>query len=283
MKNFVIMTDSNCGMSPQEAKEKGVELVLMPFLVDDNEFFEFGELSYEGFFEKMARGADVKTSQPSPADVTSAWEKALEYAEKIVYIPMSSSLSSSCDTACVLAEDYDGRVLVVDNKRISINLRNAVEDAIKCREEGLDAESTVEYLNSTADETDIYVSVNTLEYLKKSGRVTPAGAAIGSLLGIKPVLRIHGGKLDAYKKVRGMAAAMNTMLDAVEEYRNEFLNGEKITIRAAYSGSKEQGELWQQKVAERFPDMEIGLDPLPISISCHVGPDALGIGISKIR
>ncbi|MBE6728063.1 MAG: DegV family protein [Ruminococcaceae bacterium] len=283
MKKFVVMTDTNCGISPKEAEQKGIILVLMPFLVDDKEYFEFGELSYEQFFKKMAQGADVKTSQPSPADVISAFENALKTAEKVIYIPMSSALSSSCDTAQVLAEDFDGRVLVVDNKRISLNLRDAVEDALKCLDEGMDAESTVEYLNSTAELTDIYVAVNTLEYLKKSGRITPSGAAIGSLLGIKPVLRIHGGKLDAYKKVRGMAAAMTAMLEAVDTYKAENLCGEKIVIRAAYSGREEFGKQWQKTVGEYFGGIEIGLDPLPISISCHVGPDALGISISKIK
>lgn len=283
MKKFAVMTDTNCGISIEEAKQRDVELVLMPFLVDDKEYFEFGELAYEQFFEKMAGGADVKTSQPSPADVINAWEKALETAEKVIYIPMSSALSSSCDTACVLADDYDGRVLVVDNKRISLDLRAAVEDALKCRDEGMDAESTVNYLNATADKSDIYVAVNTLEYLKKSGRVTPAGAAIGSLFGIKPVLRIHGGKLDAYKKVRGMNNAMEAMLEAISAYKNEELKGEKVAVRAAYSGNLDLGKQWQAKVADYFPDMQVGLDALPISISCHVGPDALGISVTKIK
>lgn len=283
MEKFAVITDSNSGILPEEAAARGVGLVMMPFLVDGEEFQEFGALSYEEFFARMGAGADVSTSQPSPADVIAAWEKGLEKAERVVYLPMSSGLSSSCASAQALATDYDGRVLVIDNKRISVNLRAAVEDALSCRDSGMDAGQAAEYLKQTAMDTDVYVAVNTLEYLKKSGRVTPAGAAIGSLLGIKPVLRIHGDKLDAYKKVRGMVAAMDAMLDAVALFGEQELNGQKITVRAAYSGDRKLGEEWRALVAARFPQLEVGVDALPVSISCHVGPGALGIGISKIR
>ncbi len=204
-----------------------------------------------------------------------------EYNE-LVYIPMSSGLSGTYSTAAALSEEYNGRVFVADSRRISVTLYSDVFRALRLAESGLSAAEITEDLNRSADMQSIYVAVNTLEHLKKSGRVTAAGAAIGTLLGIKPVLQIQGGKLDAYKKVRGMKSAADAMLDGIENDLKTRFAGKKVQIRVAFSGNRKNGEDWRQAVANRFPDFEIGLDALPISISCHVGADALGIGISVI-
>ena len=282
MNKTAIMTDTNSGITPETAKENGILLLKMPFIVDGREYIEYGEMSYSEFFEALESGAEVSTSQPSPAVLMDAWDEALESYEAIVYFPMSSGLSGTCETARALASDYDGRVFVVDNKRISVTLYTSVFNAVKLANNGLSAKDIAEIADNEAAEQSIYVSVNTLEHLKKSGRVTTAGAAIGTLLGIKPVLQIQGGKLDAYKKVRGMKAATEAMLDGIENDRNTRFKGEKVEIRAAYSGDLQVGKEWQQQVAKRFPDLEIELDALPISISCHVGGGALGIGICKV-
>lgn len=282
MKKTAIMTDTNSGITPEVAKENGIYLLKMPFAVNGKEYIEYGEMSYGEFFEVLDSGAEVSTSQPSPAALTDMWDEILKEYESVVYFPMSSGLSGTCETARALASDYDGRVFVVDNKRISVTLYTSVFNAAKQADDGLSAEKIADYAEKDAGDQSIYVSVNTLEHLKKSGRVTAAGAAIGTLLGIKPVLQIQGGKLDAYKKVRGMKAAIEAMLDGIENDRNTRFAGKRITVRAAYSGDIEVGKEWQAQVAKRFPDIEIGLDALPISISCHVGGGALGIGISVV-
>lgn len=282
MSKTAIMTDTNSGITPETAKENGIYILKMPFIVNGREYTEYGEMSYGDFFEALSSGAEVSTSQPSPASLTEMWDRILENYESVVYFPMSSGLSGTCDTAKAFASDYDGRVFVVDNKRISVTLYSSVFNAAKLADKGLSAKEIAEIAEEEASEQSVYVSVNTLEHLKKSGRVTAAGAAIGTLLGIKPVLQIQGGKLDAYKKVRGMNAAMNAMLDGIEKDRNTRFAGKNIEIRAAYSGNLETGKEWQEQVAKRFPDLEIGLDALPISISCHVGEGALGIGISAV-
>lgn len=282
MKKTAIMTDTNSGITPEVAKENGINLLKMPFAVNGKEYIEYGEMSYGEFFEVLDSGAEVSTSQPSPAALTDMWDEILKEYESVVYFPMSSGLSGTCETARALALDYDGRVFVVDNKRISVTLYTSVFNAVKQANDGLSAEKIADSAEKEAGEQSIYVSVNTLEHLKKSGRVTAAGAAIGTLLGIKPVLQIQGGKLDAYKKVRGMKAAIEAMLDGIENDRNTRFAGKRITIRAAYSGDIEVGKEWQAQVSERFPDLEIGLDALPLSISCHVGGGALGIGIATV-
>ena len=282
MNKTAIMTDTNSGITPEVAKENGIFLLEMPFVVDGKEYIEYGEMSYSEFFEVLESGAEVSTSQPSPAALIEMWDDILNDYEAVVYFPMSSGLSGTCDTAKALAADYDGRVFVVDNKRISVTLYTSVFNAVKLANNGLSAKEIAEICENEAAEQSIYVSVNTLEHLKKSGRVTTAGAAIGTLLGIKPVLQIQGGKLDAYKKVRGMKAATEAMLDGIENDRNTRFKGEKVEIRAAYSGDLSVGKEWQQEVAKRFPDLEIELDALPLSISCHVGGGALGIGITTI-
>ncbi|MEE1238618.1 MAG: DegV family protein [Acutalibacteraceae bacterium] len=282
MNKTAIMTDTNSGITLDTAKENGIYLLKMPFIVDGREYVEYGEMSYDEFFEVLSSGAEVSTSQPSPAALTEMWDEILKSYESVVYFPMSSGLSGTCETARALSADYDGRVFVVDNKRISVTLYTSVFNAVKLANNGLSAKEIAEIAEKESGEQSVYVSVNTLEHLKKSGRVTTAGAAIGTLLGIKPVLQIQGGKLDAYKKVRGMKAATEAMLDGIENDLNSRFAGEKVEIRAAYSGDIEAGKEWQAQVAKRFPDLEIELDALPLSISCHVGGGALGIGIAKI-
>lgn len=280
MSKIAIMTDTNSGINPQFAKENGIFLIQMPFFVDGEEFFEYGSMEQDEFFARMTAGATVSTSQPSPADICEMWDKALENNDYVIYIPMSSGLSGTYGTAKMLSLDYDGKVLVVDNKRISVTLKSSVFDAVTLRDNGLSAQEIVSQLEENALNSTVYVAVNTLEYLKKSGRVTPSGAAIGTLLGIKPVLQIMGEKLDAYKKVRGINAAMEAITEAVQNDIENRFKDSKITITAAYTGKLSKGEEWQSILREAFPNYTIELDVLPLSIACHLGPDALGVGIS---
>lgn len=282
MNRIAVMTDTNSGITPAEAELNGIYLLKMPYFVDGNEYMEYGDMPYSEFFERMINGAEVSTSQPSPGALTEAWDEILKSNDNIIYIPMTSGLSGTCQTAKMLATDYEDKVFVVDNKRISVSLRSSVFDALNLADQGLSAEEIANRLEQEAPNQSIYVAVNTLEYLKKSGRVTPAGAALGSLLGVKPVLTIQGGKLDAYKKVRGMRSAMDTMLDAINDELKTRFADKKVIITVAYSGDEEQGKAWQEAAQSRFPDYDIGMNALPLSISCHVGPGALGIGVMKI-
>lgn len=283
MSKTAIMTDTNSGITPEAAAEKGLYLLKMPFLINGEDHLEYGDISYEEFFRRLDSGADVSTSQPSPASLTDMWDGILKSHDELVYIPMSSGLSGTCETAKALAADYDGKVFVADNRRISVTLYMSVYEALRLSESGMSAAEITERLESEADFQSIYVSVNTLEHLKKSGRVTAAGAAIGTVLGIKPVLQIQGGKLDAYKKVRGMKAAQQAMLEGIENDIKDRFAGKKVEIRTAYSGDRETGEAWRAEVQRYFPDYNIVLDSLPISISCHVGGGALGIGLAEIK
>lgn len=274
-----IVTDTNSGLSTAKAEEFGVYLVPMPVIIDGETYFENVSLSQETFFARLKQGADVSTSQPAPGDLMEIWEPLLEKYEKIVYIPMSSGLSSSYEIACMLAADYDGRVLVANNRRISVTLRQSVLDAKHLADQGTDAAEIAAYLEEDGLNSSIYVAVNTLEYLKRSGRVTAAGAAIGTLLNIKLVLQIQGGKLDAFRKARGMEAAMDCMVKGLLEDRKNRFADQKVTVRAAYSGDPAGGAAWREKLQAAFPDLSVALDQLPISIACHTGDGALGAGI----
>lgn len=231
MSKIAVVTDTNSGITREEAKKLGVYLLPMPFIVDGTEYFEGVTCTYEHFFEMLEAGAEVSTSQPSPESLTAMWEEALATHDSVVHIPMSSALSGSCDTAKALAAEYNGRVCVVDNKRISITQRESVLDALTLAEKGLTAAEICVQLENTAYNASIYLAVNTLELLKKSGRVTPAGAALATLLGLKPVLQIQGGKLDAYAKVRGMANAEKAMLKALEKTCKRVLRAKRCTLR----------------------------------------------------
>lgn len=280
-EKIAILTDTNSGINPDQAAQYGIHLVSMPVIIDDETYFENESISQDEFFQRLREGACVSTSQPAPGVLMDCWEGLLERYEEIVYLPMSSGLSGGCQTAAMLAAEYGGSVHVVDNHRISVTLRQSVLEAKHLASQGKTAQEIAAYLEQDGLEASIYVAVNTLEYLKKSGRVTAAGAAIGTILNLKPVLQIQGGKLDAYRKARGMRLAMQTMIDGLKQDQTGRFAGQKLTIRAAYSGDAEAGAAWQAELQKAFPEMTIGLDPLPISISCHTGDGALGAGIMK--
>ena len=280
-KKVAIVSDTNCGITLEEAKELGIYLITMPFCVDGEEYFEYKTMNHEMFFEKLRGGAEVSTSMPSPADLMETWEEVLESYDEIVYIPMSSGLSGSCFAAMGFADEYEGKVFVVDNKRISVIMKQSVLEAKNMADRGMNAKEIKEYLENDALNASIYVAVDTLEYLKKSGRVTPAAAAIGSVLNIKPVLQIQGGKLDAFKKVRGMKQATKAMFEGIKADMETRFDGKDIVIRAAYSGSEEVKTFWEEAIKEEFPELTVEMDMLPISICCHTGEGAMGIGIME--
>ena len=284
MSKIAILTDSNSGVTQDEAKKLGIGVVPMPFYIDEQLYFEGVSLDQAEFYEKLTEDHEIKTSQPSPADLLFLWDETLKDHDSIVYIPMSSGLSSSCDTAKMLAADYDGRVQVVDNRRVSVTQRQSVLDAVKLAAAGKSAEEIRAILEQAASRSSIYITLETLKYLKKGGRITPTAAAIGTVLNLKPVLQINGEKLDAYAKVRGMKAAKETMIEAMKKDFAEKYKGtpaEKIHLCAAYSGSEEDGLKWKEELEEYFPGMDIHLDPLSLSVSCHIGPGSLAIACSE--
>lgn len=277
-----IVVDTNSGIMPEEAARMGISLIPMPFLIDGKEYLEGEDCSQDFFFERMAAGAEVGTSQPSPGGIAELWERLLEENDAVLHFPMSSSLSGSCQTAKALALDYPGRVFVVDNRRISVTLRESVRGAQRLLAEGKSAEEVHRILEERGGESSIYIAVNTLEYLKKGGRVTAAGAAMGTLLNLKPVLQIQGGKLDAFKKCRGMAAACDAMLQAMEKDLRERFPGQEMRLFAAYSGDRAAGESWLGQVRAAFPEREVELAALPLSICCHIGSGALAIACAEV-
>lgn len=280
-EKIAVLTDTNSGINPDQAARYGIHLVSMPVIIDDETYFENESIFQDEFFQRLREGACVSTSQPAPGALMDCWEGLLRRYDEIIYLPMSSGLSGSFQTAAMLAEEYDGSVHVVDNHRISVTLRQSVLEAKHLASQGKTAQEIAAYLEQDGLEASIYVAVNTLEYLKKSGRVTAAGAAVGTILNIKPVLQIQGGKLDAYKRARGLHQAMQMMIDGLKYDQAHRFAGKKMVIRAAYSGDAEAGAIWQAELQTAFPGMSIGLDPLPISISCHTGDGALGAGIMK--
>ncbi|MBO5352305.1 MAG: DegV family protein [Lachnospiraceae bacterium] len=284
-KKTAIVTDSNSGITQAQAKELGVFVLPMPFFINEEVFYEDISLTQEEFYKKLAEDADISTSQPSPGEVMDLWDKVLEEYEEIVHIPMSSGLSKSCETATMLAKDYDGKVHVVDNQRISVTQRQSVMDALKLAEQGSTGAKIKEILEKVKLEASIYITLETLKYLKKGGRITPAAAAIGTVLNIKPVLQIQGEKLDAYAKVRGRAQGRKTMLDAVRkdlEGRFSAVPVEKMHFAIAYSGARnEEVEDWIAEVRAAFPQAVIDfVDPLSLSVSCHIGAGALAVTVS---
>lgn len=279
MSKIAVITDTNSGISQEEANKLGVYLVPMPFIVDEKEYFEGVTCTYEQFFEMLGSGSNVSTSQPSPESITSLWDEVLKTNDYIIYIPMSSALSGSCSTAKALAADYEGKVVVVDNKRISLSQRQSVLDTLTLIKRGMTAAEIGTKLEKDAFNSSIYLAVNTLELLKKSGRVTAAGAAVAAILGIKPVLQIQGEKLDAYAKVRGMANAQKTMLEAIEKDIKERFAGKNVRIQLAYSGNIESANEWQKLAGKHFGDKNIEMYKLPISICCHVGADVTAIAV----
>ncbi|HIQ86850.1 MAG TPA: DegV family protein [Candidatus Scatomorpha gallistercoris] len=284
MKKTAIVTDSNSGITPAEAEELGIYLVPMPFFIDGELFYEGVNLSHEDFYSKMAAGADISTSQPTPGAVLDLWDTLLEDHDELVYIPMSSALSGSCATAEALAEDYDGRVTVVDNQRISATQRQSVLDAVSMVNDGQDASRINEVLLRDKLEASIYITVDTLKYLKKGGRITAAAAAFGTVLGIKPVLQIQGEKLDAFAMAHGMKSAKKQMLDAVEkDLETRFAGKKGVYVAAAYTCSDDEAKLWAEEIRARFGERFNGyIAPLSLSVACHTGPGAYGVGCVKI-
>ena len=281
MRKIGIITDTNSGMTASEAAACGVSLMPMPFTVNGRSYVENVNMDYAEFFERLAGGASVATSQPAPEDVTRCWDEALESFDQVIYIPMSSALSGSCQSAMLFAQDYPDRVFVADNRRISSSQKQSVYDALKWRDEGLDARQILQKLDETALDASIYLTVDDLKYLKKGGRITPSVAAIGTVLNIKPVLQIQGGRLDTYKKVRGLHAAQHTMVEAVRKDLETRFAGMPMLLRTAYTGDADVGRVWNAQVQARFPEFTVTGDPLPISIACHVGPGVVALGLMR--
>ena len=286
MKKIGIVTDSHCGINQEEAKRLGIKVLPMPFYIEDECYYEEVSLGREEFFEQLNSGKKVTTSQPSPEAVMELWRECLKEYEKIIYIPMSSGLSGACNTAMMLAGDdeFEGKVLVVDNGRISTPLHRSILDALEMVEEGLSAEEIKEILERSKGEMVIYLGVETLEYLKKGGRITPATAAIGNMLNIKPVLKFDVGMLETYRKCRGMKKVRKEMLEAMKNdfettFCEQYENGE-IYLLAASSADDETTNEWIKEIQEYFPGMEILCDKLSLGISCHTGEGALGVGCS---
>ena len=281
MGNVAIVTDSNSGITQKEAEELGIQVVPMPFYIDGEIYFEDVTLNQEEFYERLVNDSDISTSQPSPADVTDLWDRLLMTHDEVVHIPMSSSLSSSCETAVMLSKDYDKKVLVVDNQRISVTQRRSVLDAISLSKEGKNAAEIYDILMREKLEASIYITVDTLKYLKKGGRITPAAAAIGTVLNLKPVLQIQGGKLDAFAKVRGWKAAKKTMLDAIAKDMEQRFNAQEVYLQAAYSCTEEEALEWKEEIISRFPGYEIKMEKVSLSIACHIGPGARAVACTR--
>ncbi|XCP83638.1 DegV family protein [Roseburia hominis] len=286
MGKVAIVTDSNSGITQAEGKRLGISVIPMPFYINEELFLEDITLTQEEFYQRLEGNADIKTSQPSPADVTALWDELLKEYDEIVHIPMSSGLSSSCETAMMLAEDYDGKVQVVNNQRISITQRRSVLETIELVKNGKTAAEIKKILEDTKFDSDIYITLDTLKYLKKGGRLTPAAAAIGTVLNLKPVLRIKGEKLDAFSKTRGWKAAKKTMIQTIKDViARDFADcdGPKdLYLDAAHTCKAEEAAEWKKELEAEFPGYDIHMDPLSLSVSCHIGPGAKAVAVTKI-
>ena len=284
MGKIAIVTDSNSGITQDQARELGISVIPMPFYINEKLYLEGITLSQEEFYERLKNDEAISTSQPGPADVCGLWNTLLEKYDEVVHIPMSSGLSASCDTAMGLAQEYDGRVHVVDNQRISVTQRQSVLDALALAKQGRTASEIKTILERDKFESSIYIMVDTLYYLKKGGRITPAAAALGTLLKLKPVLQIQGEKLDAFAKARGKASAKKIMLKAMQDDLDtrfaEFAKDGKMHMEVAYSGNPEEAEEWAALVKETFPQFDFHMDPLSLSVACHIGHGALAIATS---
>lgn len=284
MSKVAIMTDSNSGITQAEAKEMGITVIPMPFYIDEKMFYEDIDLTQEQFYEKLRSDCEIKTSMPLVGNVTDTWDEVLKEYDEIVYIPMSSGLSSSCSTAIMLAEDYDGRVEVIDNQRISVTQRQSVLDAMELAAAGKNAAEIKQILMDAKFDSSIYIMLDTLYYLKKGGRITPAAAALGTLLKLKPVLQIQGEKLDAFAKARTSKQGKNIMIETMKKDFAERFNdpeGKEMNLEIAYSYDREAAEAFKEEVQAAFPNNDIIMNPLSLSVSCHIGPGALAIACSK--
>ncbi len=285
MSKVAIVTDSNSGITQADAKKFGISVLPMPFYINDKLYYEDIDLTQEQFYKALGEDAKISTSQPSPGDVTDLWDKLLKEYDEVVHIPMSSGLSSSCQTAIMLSDDYDGKVQVVNNQRISVTQRQSVLDAMAMADKGYSAAQIKEKLEQTRFESSIYITLQTLYYLKKGGRITPAAAALGTLLKLKPVLQIQGEKLDAFSKCRTLKQAKQTMINAIQDdCKKRFGSsekGENMYIEIAYSGEPDEGKLFYDEVKELYPEHDIVMNPLSLSVSCHIGPGAVALACVK--
>ena len=284
MGKVIVVTDSNSGITQVQAKEYGVVVLPMPFYINGQMYYEDIDLTQEQFYQKLTEGGEIKTSMPIVGEVTELWDKLLEECDEIVHIPMSSGLSSSCETAMMLSQDYDGKVQVVNNQRISVTMRQSVLDAKMLADAGKSAVEIKDILEENKFESSIYIMVDTLEYLKKGGRITPAAAALGTLLKLKPVLQIQGEKLDSFAKARPVKQAKSMMIEAMKtdfEKRFGSPDGKKMHLAMAYTHDLEAAKEFKKEVEEAFPNNEIVLNPLSLSVSCHIGPGALAVACSK--
>lgn len=285
LSRVAIVTDSNSGITQSQGKELGISVIPMPFYINGEAYLEDINLTQEQFYEKLTEGAEISTSMPSAGDVLELWNNLLKTYDEIIHIPMSSGLSGSCQTAMMLAEDFGGKVQVVDNQRISVTQKQSVLDAIAMAEKGMDAVQIKEYLLKTKFDSTIYITLATLKYLKKGGRITPAAAALGTLLRIKPVLQIQGEKLDAFAKARTLKQAKTIMIEAIQsDCKNRFHAAEDardVWIHMAYTGTREEIDVFKNEVQAVWPAHQITVDPLSLSVSCHIGPGAIALTATK--
>lgn len=282
MSRVAVVADSNCGIMPERGRQLGVSIVPMPIIIDEVTYYENVDLTADTFYKKQKEGSEISSSQPAPESILKIWDELLETHDEVVYIPMSASLSGSCQSALAFAEEYEGKVYVVNNYRISVTQVQAVLDAKYLAEQGKSGKEIKDILEEEALDASIYICVDTLEYLRKGGRITAAGAAIGTALNIKPVLSIQGGKLDAYAKVRGRKGAFRTMCKALRKdldtrFAELYKNGELMFGIANTYMPEEELEQWKAEFQKEFPGEEILYAPLTLSIGCHIGPGGLGI------
>ncbi len=288
MSNIAIMTDSNCGIMPDEGRDLGIYVLPMPVIIDGQTYYEGIDITLDEFFKKQTEGADITTSQPSPGDVEAMWTELLKTPDEVLFVPMSGGLSNTCQTALMLSgeDEFAGRVFVVNNRRISVTQAQSVLDAKLLAEEGKTASEIKEILEAETLDASIYIAVDTLEYLKKGGRITAAAAAIGTVLKLKPVLTIQGDKLDSFAKARGLKAAFRIMLNAVKnDISSRFSHlGEDSVLKVGIANTlmePEKLEMFKDEMKKNFPDMELFYLPLTMSIGTHTGPGALGIGVVR--
>ncbi len=283
-QKIAVVTDSNSGITQRQAAEYGVYVLPMPFMIDDETFYEDINLDQKGFYEKLEGGADVVTSQPAPDSVLTLWEKLLKDYDEIVHIPMSSGLSGSCQSAVMLARDFDGKVQVVNNQRISVTQRQSVLDAKLLAEKGESAARIKEILEQDKFNSSIYIMLDTLYYLKKGGRITPAAAAIGTILKLKPVLQIQGEKLDAFAKARTTNQGKQIMINAIQndmETRFGGARADNIWLQVAYTKDDKAAEQFAEELKEHFGEFDMVCNPLSLSVACHIGPGALAVACCK--
>ena len=280
-----IVTDSNSGITQSQAKEEGVYVLPMPFMIDGQTHYEDVDLTQQQFYQKLGDGSDISTSQPSPDAILTLWKDLLKEYEQIVHIPMSSGLSGSCQTALMLAQDYEDQVFVVNNQRISVTQRQSVMDAKAMADRGMSGGEIQKVLEDTKFDSSIYITVDTLKYLKKGGRITPAAAALGTLLKIKPVLTIQGEKLDAFSKARTMKQAKSMMITAIKKDLEERFSdpeGAAVHMAVAHTDNETAALEFKKELMELFPKTgDIYVDHLSLSVSCHIGPGALAVACTK--